>query len=337
MTYEYSIIKTFLNQFINLNIGIFIYALYRMKDKESLVNKHIIYIFIIQAFIQLISFINPRINEFLNIFRYDGAIIVGQLGYGGIRGLSISGTSFFGLGVGYGLVYIYYFANWEKIFVEYKIFKYVFLLLLIFGGMSAARSSSIGLILGALYFIINKISKKNFKRSFKVKNFIMMFLIIILSTFSINVIKENESLVEKFQRMDRFVFQIIYNKQDTNKFTTSSTNVLFNNMYFGVREKTLLFGDGMYTNEDGSYYMYTDAGYMRNILYFGMIGVVFLFFYQTRFFIWGNKKLFLENIFILVYILIMNIKGDILGFGIMMQDILFLIYLSNLNSSNIKD
>jgi len=57
----------------------------------------------------------------------------------------------------------------------------------------------------------------------------------------------------------------------------SSGDKLAYGMYFLPDFPTLIFGDGRYTNGDNSYYMYTDAGYMRLILYSGIIGMLLLY------------------------------------------------------------
>lgn len=57
----------------------------------------------------------------------------------------------------------------------------------------------------------------------------------------------------------------------------SSGDKLVYGMYFMPDDSTILFGDGRYENNDGSYYMYTDAGYMRIILYFGVIGAMCIY------------------------------------------------------------
>lgn len=54
-------------------------------------------------------------------------------------------------------------------------------------------------------------------------------------------------------------------------FGTSADNLIYN-MYFMPSEDSILFGDGRYTNSDGSYYMHTDAGYMRIVLFMGAMG-----------------------------------------------------------------
>jgi len=56
---------------------------------------------------------------------------------------------------------------------------------------------------------------------------------------------------------------------NTGTFRTHSLDVLFN-MYFLPETTTLLFGDGKYLTSSGHYYMGTDAGFMRLMLYSGV-------------------------------------------------------------------
>ncbi|HFT1527992.1 TPA: hypothetical protein ACHWKK_001944 [Providencia stuartii] len=52
---------------------------------------------------------------------------------------------------------------------------------------------------------------------------------------------------------------------------SSSSDNLINNMLIWPSDKQILVGDGMYTNEDKSYYMHTDSGYLRQIFYGGIL------------------------------------------------------------------
>lgn len=343
LTYEYSIIRSLLNQMINLFIGILLYSLYVYKGKVDLIVHHIIYIFIIQSSIQLISFIFPPINEFLNIFRNESAVILGTEQYGGIRALSVSGQAFFGLGVGFGLVYIYYFLNWKYLFSNYKVIKILFLLLLIFGGTSAARSSYVGLVLGIIYLLVRGIFRprvyrqKNINFRKGIISLIVTSVVFLSILVSLSGVNTSQDIKEQFDRLNRYALQMVYNYQESGRFSTSSTTRLFDEMYFNIEEaKTFLIGDAIYTNEDGSYYMHTDAGYMRNILYFGLIGIIILFFYQTKFFHWKRKTDWFQNGLIITYVLIMHVKGDILGYSIIMQNILFFVFLSNLDFNTVE-
>lgn len=58
-------------------------------------------------------------------------------------------------------------------------------------------------------------------------------------------------------------------------FGTSANNVV--DWYVLPDDGTFFLGDGLFSNKDGSYYMYTDAGFMRSVYYFGIIGSVFYY------------------------------------------------------------
>ncbi|WP_142129546.1 hypothetical protein [Bacillus sp. SLBN-3] len=271
----------------------------------------------------------PEINNILNYFRYEDALLRGQEGYGGLRGLGVSGSAFYGLAIAYGLIYIYLISNFKNLISS----KYLILLifpLLLFGGLSAGRTSYLGIILSFL-FIVRFLSKKKFgirKININMKGILVMYLLISIIFVSIplsNIISEDINL--KVTKLTDYGFQMFYNFQKTGEFSTSSTDVLAN-MYFDIDDtSTYLYGKGLYTNSDGSYYMHTDAGYMRNVLYFGIGGILLLLFYQILFFEWSIKQNLLRNFICILFILIVHYKGDALGFSIIMQNILFLILL----------
>lgn len=50
----------------------------------------------------------------------------------------------------------------------------------------------------------------------------------------------------------------------------SSGDILLENMWFMPDAMTFILGDGYYVNSDGSYYMHTDAGILRHVLFGGM-------------------------------------------------------------------
>lgn len=333
-TYDYSMVTTLLNQFINLLVGVLLYSLYVLKRKNKMITHDLIMVFVIQSIIQFVSFISPNINEILNFFRTESVIQRGQMDYGGIRGLSISGSAFFGLGIGYGLILIYYIINWNKI-SKAPILRIMFFILILFGALSAARISFVGLFIGLIYVLLEKISIKEifFEKNKKIKTrkIVLFFPISILTITFLGLVWKNGSndIFSRIESFKKFAFSPLYNYFNKGVLTTSSTNVLFNKMYFSVNAKTFVLGDGWYT-KNGSYYMNTDAGYMRQLLFFGVIGLILLLFYQFLFFNWKNKKKWVLNFLIILYILVVHIKGDALGFSIMMQNILFMKYLESI-------
>ena len=95
-----------------------------------------------------------------------------------------------------------------------------------------------------------------------------------------------------------------------------SADRLVNDMYFVPDNKTLLYGDAHYHNSDGTYYMHTDAGIMRHILYFGVLGELLGYllllipvFYLVRVF-YNNDKSSLYMIALFVpFFIFFEIKG----------------------------
>ncbi len=88
-------------------------------------------------------------------------------------------------------------------------------------------------------------------------------------------------------------------------------------MYFMPSDETLLLGDGKYM-VDGHYYMRTDAGFMRLMLYSGIFsqvflygGVLFLLYSGYKNLKWENKKIaFLTIMFFLGSFLVFEYKGE---------------------------
>lgn len=340
-TYDFSLVKTLINQFICITIGIMLFGYYKEKNKQENIIDDIVTAFIIQSLIQLICLISPSINSILNYFRSDNTILIMQK-YSGIRGLSISGSSFFGLAIGYGVAYVLFFTNYIKNKEMGKINKIISFLLLLFGGASAGRTSLIGIILGINLFIYDKIKYDGgsikYKRFIKIspKKIVFNILLVIFMICGIKYLQINQnklqinSINQKVHYFLNYSLEFLNNFLEKGDFTTTSTSKLFNNMYFKIPLRTYLLGDGYYTNIDGSYYMYTDAGYMRNLLYGGIMWLIFLFCYQILFFSW-KKRYLIFNLAITLMILIFHIKGDVIGFSIMLQSI-FILILMNQNS-----
>lgn len=329
-TYDYEVPKKLISLFLNLFLGIFVFAMYKKNEKSERIVVHLLYIFIVQSSIQFLSFSIPEVNKILDIFRTDLTINVRQR-YADMRGLSISGVTFFMLAAGYGMIYILFFENIKKIFPNRFWGKILVLILLLFGGLSAGRTAIVGFGMGFGYFLYrNIINTTNLKLpKIYLRSIILGVLLSILLLSVAILILDISALSIKIQNFIRFSFEYIYNFLELDQLRTSSTDHLFNDMYFKIPKSTILFGDGFYVNSDGSYYMHTDAGYMRNILYFGIVGFVLLFVLQVYMLSWDRGNRFLSFV-LLVYILVIHIKGDVLGYSTIIQDILFLILLRNI-------
>lgn len=68
-----------------------------------------------------------------------------------------------------------------------------------------------------------------------------------------------------------WAFDLFINFFETGKLETTSSNMLLQDMIFLPEWKTILLGDGRYTTPKGTYYMSTDSGIMRPMLFGGII------------------------------------------------------------------
>jgi hypothetical protein len=108
-----------------------------------------------------------------------------------------------------------------------------------------------------MYYIIRK---KNMKM-FMVSIFLALVIFIVLSQlYSINPMVKS---------WINWAFGPFRNLINSGKFGTASSDTLIQEMYFMPSNKTLLFGDGRYM-DNNRYYMHTDAGFMRLLLYAGV-------------------------------------------------------------------
>ncbi|HFD1599747.1 hypothetical protein FKY77_02335 [Enterococcus faecium] len=333
---DFTIISSFINQILMLIITILLcgYLIYKRKD----ISQQIIFAFICQSLIQLSSMISPSIREIFNTFRNQNAIDVG-MGYGNIRALGLSGSAFFGLGVGYAICYVIYLFNWEKLPFKNNLIKMLILCLLIVGGQSAARTSIVGLVFGILLIIVSR--KVPIIPSFKPKSQ-KFYLLTVTSVTIIPIIiykvfkNLSDNTLKVIETYKNFVLQIFYNYNNTGSFSTNSTNVLFNRMYFMVPYQTFIFGDGKYTDFSGKYYMETDAGFMRNILFWGAIGTLISFLYQLLFFDWKNKRKKFFNLTILLTLIVCHIKGEVISYLIISQVLVIMLLIESLNERNLE-
>ena len=91
---------------------------------------------------------------------------------------------------------------------------------------------------------------------------------------------------------------------------------MFTQMYFKIPLDTFLIGDGMYTTALGGYYMGTDVGYMRTILYAGLPLFLLLCALQNRIL---KLKPMEKNIYTLtwIYFFVCQAKGEAIGFALL--------------------
>lgn len=121
--------------------------------------------------------------------------------------------------------------------------------------------------------------------------------------------------IEIFQIWYKWVFSALENYRNGGKFYDNMGSIqhLTTHMYWLPEWKTLLFGDGRYMNDDGTYYLYTDSGLMRPMLYYGIvnyiISIIAVFLLVKEFAFSVSKNGNQQNYKLIIIMLLLSIAG----------------------------
>ncbi|MET6998757.1 hypothetical protein [Chitinophaga defluvii] len=324
LTFDFGILKAFILQFSLLIILIYCLPILlgplkdNTKSNFRTAAKLIVCIFVIQSIIQVLGFIFPPFADLIHFFQKES---ISRRDYGGIRALALSGNPFFDLSTGYAvcfLIYTKFIIDIDR--TEIKIKNILFFLILIIGTFFAGRTGFIGLGLTLIAMILYL---KPF--TFKLFSFLKVLIISLLGVQVVLLLLPSNIRELLFDKLLPFAFEFLYSYLDQGSITTESTDIL-SEMYFPISVQTFFFGEGKYIGLNGSYYMYTDAGYMRHILYYGLIGQIILILYQMVFFLKPlgicirssfttqryNDCIFWGGLLVLLFVL--HYKGEVIGF-----------------------
>lgn len=319
-TYDLTYIETLIHLYIVIAIGVLLITYFDYKGKMDEVLNTVIICFIIQTSLQWIFFLLPDVSKLFNIFRTE-SMIINNIKYLGYRGLAISSSGFFGLSSAYAVASVLYFTKgntlFKNVFAKYGTFLFMFS-----GVFFAGRTGFVAL---PFIFIIELIKViKNRKSIFckkNKKNIILVAIFTIVFVFAIVITMQ----IQKFSYLYDYAFELFKNIFSGKGFTTTSTDLLIDMYDVDMSVKTFIVGDGEYTViKDGSesYYMNTDVGYLRKVLYFGIIGFVISFVFQLC--IFGKVESKKELILIMCLLLVLELKGEIIGLNIIVNSIIML-------------
>lgn len=194
------------------------------------------------------------------------------------------------------LLYMFY-ACQAKYRLKTRTFLPVFALCFL-GNMFYGRS---GLVLSIVTSLI-ALFIWNRQHFFKILRFICFVVILI---FLIYLLRNQPFFSDWYNWMSSPIINLITEGSFNNVSFTETKEMIF------VPEwKTILFGDGYFTH-NGHYYMGTDSGFMRNILFWGLTGVFIS--YGTTFYVILDlkKRNALLCLLILGTFLAFEFKGDV--------------------------
>lgn len=279
----------------------------------------IVNVLIIQSFLVIIMILSPPIQEYLLSLmhlngRFGGFYRLRQVG---ITGFS-SYINGYILGMGFFLV------SW--LIVESKKVHYLLVfkaLVLLISAMLASRTSII-LLCPAFFYLLFNAKNSNVKFFFLL--LLSLIVLIVLYVLYNDLSKEVDYLLE----WGTEVFRSVLGQGDSHKI--HSVEIL-EKFYWLPEVKTFLFGDCKYIADNGIfYYMNTDAGYMRMLLYMGFLLSSLLYSFILVFYFdiilkikqCFNKKTGFYFLFLFLSFFIVQYKGNLFSDGKSFFIIIFL-------------
>lgn len=298
--------------FFSYLIAFLINDIYRDLDAKILI-EYILVCQLIYMALSILMFVNPSIRTILlSILNLGSGAESAFLRTEGVR-LICFGASFFTSGIVNGFVLIilsFYISVYEHSSLK-TVLLYLYYILIIVVGMMMARTTLLGA--GISFCVLCYYWIKSGVRIVKTFFYVALsvfFLLTVISRLSSNV-------REIIEGLSNFAFEFIINYQETGSAETASTNDL-KEMYNTLPDnmKTWLIGDAKWQGQNGSYYKSVDVGYLRDIFYFGLIGLTALIYFyfaslkrivlRNHILPQGNGLLFLS---LVAFILILNLKG----------------------------
>lgn len=236
-----------------------------------------------------------NISEKTNVLfsNYGYALRFGWSGFSGYRST---------LDCSIAIVFLCYLYFSKKSTINLKTSRFtLFLILCFLGNLFYGR---IGIVVSVIVILIGLVCYHKIDLKFIAGIFVfLLFLILCLMLLR----NKSKMVNDWFLWMSTPFFNLI----KTGSFNNYSVDNVLNKMIFLPSSKTIIFGDGMYTDRyTGSYYMNTDVGFMRQILFWG-IGFTILSYVMTISTILKIKSDRVLHIMLLALFIIFEIKGEV--------------------------
>ncbi len=285
---------------------IYIFAIKFKLNTSQVIDFTITAIFLF-ALSGIIFFINPNLQETANSMLAASSSYAKEFEEGVKFRLLSFGPKFFGAGVisGLGLILIVYRFCTANLSVIKKFIFTAFYLIILFGGIFAARTTLIGFAVSVMTYIY-------FAKLFSFKNIAILVSITLLLVSTTSYLMNNSERLG-IGALTKFGFEMINNFEANKGLQTNSTNDLISMIKFPKRFTTYILGDGFFTDpQTGYFYQDTDIGYLRIIYYSGIFSLITLLIFFLQIFRAKQMKVYFGNFFpnlLLLYFIILFFKG----------------------------
>lgn len=269
-TYDFVYLTFLIGLLLCIFRGIFLVYIYnRIFKEDAKVNsylKYFIYSCLIYVGFTFLFIIFPGFKEFwLNnvIYPIPGPDYIAYKFRYSLDGFAaFSSASIFSIAL---LINSYLLISEES--KENVIRNLVTYIVILSGCFIYGRVTVFAIILSILYIIICCKDKDKLKKIFLYLSITCVIVVILLLQLG----KYNEDI----KIWTTWAFEIVLNLFSGKLGDSYSFTHMLEDMYFLPPIKTILLGDGWYTNIDGvGYYMQTDVGFLRPILFFGIFGLI---------------------------------------------------------------
>lgn len=277
-----------------------IYLFYKIFPKGGI---HIIIYYIIAAiFIQCVisvaMYMDPGINEFFSsLQKHDGLAEYKKAQTEGSRLIGY-GTAFFGAGIacGFALILIVYVLMTRKWNVWQLLLISAIYCSIFYVGMLSARTTMVGMFTSIGLLVVFLFTQNTHKK--QVFSYLIFSVILLSIGYTLSYIY--------FPDFADWAFEAFINYRNKGELMTLSSSGLSIMFVLPQTAFEWIFGMGI------GQFMFTDVGFSRLLLWFGLPGTLLYFYYQimlikpafTR-----NRNLDLLLITFFVYNLVLNYKG----------------------------
>lgn len=301
--------------FLDINFIVFIngYLDVSIEKKYIYFFKGVIYSTSIDIILGLLRFKFKVLDSFfLKIFpprdNIIGEILAQKVRLMGVGGYFFSG----GINLGISLILISFLLTNTKMKKKEKIKLKIIYYFNFILGILISRTTILGFILSLYYFF--KERKNNVCLILRIVIHILVILSIIWIVYS-NLDVNIRNNIHKF-----LYFQGI----GSMKRLIEMYKVLPENW------KTVLLGDSLWENQDKSYYMNIDIGYIRMIFFNGILGLFFKLLFNYKLTCVKDKKFKKLSSIMFLLFLLLNLKGDILYLSISLYIYIFYLLYNNI-------
>lgn len=288
----------FITSLLRADIFLIATIIYLVSFNQNDLPKKLLNIFFLNAIIALIIGSFPEYQYLVDFFKISSEELIG---YNPYRNAFLSGSGYFGIGAPYALAtgfYLLYLSTYNK---DTNYLHYIKLIIIAVAGILAARTAILAVGISIAYIMI-------YKRNTKTIIGILLLIFILYSLLNLEFFSAYRDWLTE-----------VFNPKESSTVETLTTDFLV----IPQDSFTFIFGDGKYTNLDGSYYMNTDIGYMRHWYFGGILYMLTIVLIPICLYARNLNKHFL--FLIIPIVLILHFKGVFIFGSPIGMPLLFLI------------